>query len=65
MSGKQLKTNLSSLQGEISIPGDKSIFTEPVMFGAMAEGKTTINHFLAGEDCLSTISCFEKDGRID
>ncbi|PFR95383.1 3-phosphoshikimate 1-carboxyvinyltransferase [Priestia megaterium] len=62
MSGKQLKTNLSSLQGEISIPGDKSISHRAVMFGAMAEGKTTINHFLAGEDCLSTISCFEKMG---
>lgn len=62
MSGKQLKTNLSSLQGEISIPGDKSISHRAVMFGAMAEGKTTISHFLAGEDCLSTISCFEKMG---
>lgn len=62
MSGKPLKTNLSSLQGEISIPGDKSISHRAVMFGAMAEGKTTINHFLAGEDCLSTISCFEKMG---
>lgn len=62
MSGKQLKTNLPSLQGEISIPGDKSISHRAVMFGAMAEGKTTINHFLAGEDCLSTISCFEKMG---
>ena len=45
MSGKPLKTNLSSLQGEISIPGDKSISHRAVMFGAMAEGKTTINHF--------------------
>jgi 3-phosphoshikimate 1-carboxyvinyltransferase len=32
------------------------------MFGALAEGRTTINGFLTGEDCLSTISCFKKLG---
>lgn len=32
------------------------------MFGAIANGKTTVEGFLPGEDCLSTISCFRKLG---
>lgn len=32
------------------------------MFGSIAEGTTTINGFLPGDDCLSTISCFQKLG---
>ncbi len=51
-----------SLQGEITIPGDKSISHRAVMFGSLARGKTRIRGFLQGADCLSTISCFEKMG---
>ncbi|MBS2969399.1 3-phosphoshikimate 1-carboxyvinyltransferase [Metabacillus sp. KIGAM252] len=50
------------LQGEIQIPGDKSISHRAVMFGSVAEGKTVITNFLNGADCLSTISCFKKMG---
>lgn len=32
------------------------------MFGSIAKGKTTVNGFLLGEDCLSTIDCFKKLG---
>jgi 3-phosphoshikimate 1-carboxyvinyltransferase len=32
------------------------------MFGSIAEGITTIEGFLPGADCLSTIACFEKLG---
>jgi 3-phosphoshikimate 1-carboxyvinyltransferase len=32
------------------------------MFGSMAKGTTTIEGFLPGADCLSTIACFEKLG---
>lgn len=52
----------SSLQGEITVPGDKSISHRSVMFGSIAKGKTTVNGFLLGEDCLSTIDCFKKLG---
>ncbi|MGM9928155.1 MAG: 3-phosphoshikimate 1-carboxyvinyltransferase [Bacillus sp. (in: firmicutes)] len=62
MKNKQLKTNVQSLQGKITVPGDKSISHRAIMFGSIAEGKTTIDNFLAGEDCLSTISCFRKLG---
>ncbi|MDE7313990.1 MAG: 3-phosphoshikimate 1-carboxyvinyltransferase [Eubacterium sp.] len=51
-----------SLNGEIHIPGDKSISHRSVMFGALAEGMTEVAHFLLGADCLSTISCFQKLG---
>ncbi|TYR82599.1 3-phosphoshikimate 1-carboxyvinyltransferase [Priestia megaterium] len=62
MSERQLQTNIKGLTGEIEVPGDKSISHRAVMFGALAEGKTTIHHFLAGEDCLSTIACFQQLG---
>lgn len=52
----------TSLQGEISVPGDKSISHRAVMFGSLAEGTTEITHFLQGADCLSTISCFRQMG---
>ena len=50
------------LQGEITVPGDKSISHRAVMFGSLAKGTTRITHFLQGADCLSTISCFQKMG---
>jgi 3-phosphoshikimate 1-carboxyvinyltransferase len=53
---------VDQLTGEIQIPGDKSISHRSVMFGALADGKTTIRNFLEGADCLSTISCFKKMG---
>lgn len=55
-------TSISGLKGTIKVPGDKSISHRAVMFGSIADGNTTINGFLTGEDCLSTISCFKKLG---
>lgn len=52
----------TSLRGEISVPGDKSISHRAVMFGSLANGTTRITHFLNGADCLSTISCFRRMG---
>jgi len=51
-----------SLRGTLNIPGDKSISHRSIMFGAMAKGTTTVDGFLLGDDCLSTISCFRKLG---
>lgn len=62
VSSKKLQYNQPSLQGEITVPGDKSISHRSVMFGSIAEGKTTVSGFLLGEDCLSTIDCFKKLG---
>ena len=55
-------THTSSLRGELTVPGDKSISHRSVMFGALADGLTEIHGFLQGADCLSTISCFSKMG---
>jgi 3-phosphoshikimate 1-carboxyvinyltransferase len=50
------------LQGNITVPGDKSISHRSIMFGSIAKGKTTVKGFLLGDDCLSTIDCFKKLG---
>ena len=60
MNTKSLKTNIQSLRGAIAVPGDKSISHRSIMFGALAEGETTVTNFLPGADCLSTISCFKQ-----
>lgn len=52
----------NGFRGRITIPGDKSISHRAVMFGAIAQGKTTIKGFLPGADCLSTIACFREMG---
>lgn len=62
MTSKTLQFNQPSLQGTVTVPGDKSISHRSVMFGAIAKGKTTIEGFLLGDDCLSTIDCFRKLG---
>ncbi len=50
------------LHGELTVPGDKSISHRAVMLGALAEGTTSVRHFLKGADCLSTIDCFRRLG---
>ena len=62
MGTQALKYNQNSLNGEIIVPGDKSISHRSVMFGAIAKGVTTVTGFLMGEDCLSTVSCFRQLG---
>ncbi|KOP83234.1 3-phosphoshikimate 1-carboxyvinyltransferase [Cytobacillus solani] len=59
---KKLVTKVEGLNGEIAIPGDKSISHRSIMFGSIADGKTVVTNFLLGEDCLSTIDCFKKMG---
>lgn len=53
---------VKTLQGEIAVPGDKSISHRAVMLGSLAEGTTEITNFLQGADCLSTIRCFRQLG---
>ena len=68
MTVKLLDFGKPALQGSIKIPGDKSVSHRSIMFGAIAEGITTVEGFLQSDDCLSTIDCFEKLGvaiRVD
>jgi 3-phosphoshikimate 1-carboxyvinyltransferase len=62
MEKQKLIHNIQKLEGQINIPGDKSISHRSIMFGAIAQGTTTVKNFLKGEDCLSTISCFRELG---
>jgi 3-phosphoshikimate 1-carboxyvinyltransferase len=51
-----------ALQGQIQVPGDKSISHRALMLGALAEGETVIHGLLLGEDPRSTASCFQAMG---
>ncbi len=53
---------VSSLRGEIHLPGDKSISHRYAILGAMAQGTTRISHFSGSEDCQSTLRCLRKLG---
>jgi 3-phosphoshikimate 1-carboxyvinyltransferase len=55
---------VTSLRGDVTVPGDKSISHRAVMFGAIANGKTRVEGFLPGADCLSTIECFRHMGVV-
>ncbi|WFD09187.1 3-phosphoshikimate 1-carboxyvinyltransferase [Tepidibacter hydrothermalis] len=52
----------NKLRGEVNIPGDKSISHRSIMLSSISNGKNIVKNFLSGEDCLSTISCFQKMG---
>jgi 3-phosphoshikimate 1-carboxyvinyltransferase len=63
---KLIVASAVGLKGTLEVPGDKSISHRAVMLGALAHGKTKINHFLASADCLSTIQIFRGMGvKID
>ncbi len=51
-----------TVKGSITIPGDKSISHRALMLGAIAEGETTIEGLLLGEDPRSTADCFRAMG---
>ena len=59
-------TRSQGLQGEFSVPGDKSISHRAIMLAALAEGVSTIEGFLEGEDTRATARIFAQLGvRID
>ncbi|MBS9337847.1 3-phosphoshikimate 1-carboxyvinyltransferase [Fructobacillus parabroussonetiae] len=53
---------IPTLQGTIQVPGDKSISHRAIIFGAIAEGKTTVSNFLRSNDCLATLQAFRQMG---
>ena len=58
----QIKKSKTPLQGEITIPSDKSISHRAVMFASLANGESIIENFSKGADCMSTLSVFENFG---
>ena len=51
-----------SLCGRVRVPGDKSISHRALLFGAIAEGTTTIDGLLPAEDPISTAACLRLMG---
>lgn len=49
-------------QGQLRVPGDKSISHRSIMLGALAEGVTEVKGFLEGEDSLATLQAFREMG---
>src|ERR1700686_5709839 len=52
----------TSVAGELTVPGDKSISHRSLMLGGIAEGQTSISGFLASEDCLATLAALRALG---
>ena len=52
----------SSVKGEITVPGDKSISHRSIMLGAIANGTTTVRGFLRGGDNMATMTAFRAMG---
>ena len=52
----------SPLRGTLEIPGDKSVSHRSVMFAALADGVSTIDGFLEGEDTRATAAIFSRLG---
>lgn len=53
---------ISSIHGELTVPGDKSISHRAAILGGLAEGTTEITNFLCSEDCLNTLKAMEQLG---
>lgn len=51
-----------TMQGVFRVPGDKSISHRSIMLGALADGTTTVEGFLEGEDSLATLQAFRDMG---
>jgi 3-phosphoshikimate 1-carboxyvinyltransferase len=51
-----------TLEGEISVPGDKSISHRVAILASLADGTSTIEGYASGEDCLSTLACLRRLG---
>ena len=51
-----------SIDGVITLPGDKSISHRYGMLGGIAEGVTTIHNYSTGADCQSTLACMAALG---
>ncbi|MDH4126525.1 MAG: 3-phosphoshikimate 1-carboxyvinyltransferase [Gammaproteobacteria bacterium] len=47
---------------KLTVPGDKSVSHRALMLGGIAEGRTSVSGFLAGEDCLATLEAMSRMG---
>ena len=69
-SGNSMETELINLRvspggrvnGDIRVPGDKSVSHRSVIFASLAEGVSHVSGFLEGEDALNTVAAFREMG---
>jgi 3-phosphoshikimate 1-carboxyvinyltransferase len=55
--------NPSQIQdATVTVPGDKSVSHRALMLGSIADGRTEVSGFLAGEDCLATLAAMRALG---
>ncbi|MBA4502498.1 bifunctional prephenate dehydrogenase/3-phosphoshikimate 1-carboxyvinyltransferase [Marinobacterium marinum] len=54
----------AALNGEFSLPGDKSISHRAIILAALAEGVTDISGFLENEDSLATLQALRDMGVV-
>ncbi len=50
------------LQGEVLLPGDKSISHRVAILDSLSQGESTIENFAPGRDCWRTITCLRALG---
>jgi len=50
------------LEGEVVLPGDKSISHRAAILNSLAKGEAEIDNFAPGGDCLSTLRCLKAIG---
>jgi 3-phosphoshikimate 1-carboxyvinyltransferase len=50
------------IEGELSVPGDKSISHRAILLASLANGTCRITNFLPGEDCRATIAAMRALG---
>jgi len=53
---------INKLEGNIFVPGDKSISHRSLILGSIAQGETRIYNFLNSLDCLKTLECMQVLG---
>ena len=61
-----------SIEGAVTLPGDKSISHRYGILGGIAQGVTTIHNYSSGADCQSTLGCMaalgakieKQDGKV-
>ncbi len=59
---KVIEPVANGLQGEVFIPGDKSVSHRSVMFAGLGDKAVKITNFLNAQDCLSTVACMRALG---
>lgn len=50
------------IQGQLQLPGDKSISHRAAMIAALADGTSCLRDFSTSEDCSTTLSCLRQLG---